>query len=286
VVTKSRSIRDSGDETFSFEELWNRQLDLQVRTFFSADAKFLKTLSAFKNGKHILEIGSGNGAFLAQLAKAHPKKTFRGIDASAMLVSHARHRLQFQPNVSVDVKDLYQMGPADGDYDVLFARLVVQHLPDLPRFLEVAERLLKPGGHLIIVEAEDKDLWLEPQCPEQIAIFARTRKHQTAGGPAAALRSIKRAARNHGLEMVREAVVTKTIKGSGRTSVRQLWENAASLVQKAWNIKIRMADLRRQLARWEETPGSKAHFGYRYTIFRKAGLPLTGWLGFFKRMGR
>ncbi len=282
VASKSHS----NHETFSFEELWNRQLDLQVRAFFPADAEFLKSLSFFRRARHVLEIGSGNGAFLLQLSKAFPEKTFRGIDSSAMLTKHARHRLQFQQNVSVDVKDLYALGPADGEYDAILVRLVVQHLPDLVRFLEVAQSLLAPGGHLILVEAEDSELRLEPECPQRAVILKAARKHQPVGGPAAALRNLRRLARPRGFALTKDYVVKRTITGSGKATVRQMWENLASLAQAAWNVEPRMAELRRQLDRWEETPGSKAHFGYRYTIFQKNGSRLLGWLRFLPRFKR
>lgn len=271
--------------TWTFEAIWNRQLDLQVRAFFSADKKFLDTLPGFKKAQAVLEIGSGNGAFLINLAKAFPGKTYRGIDASAELTKHARLRTQHVHDVTFSVEDLYRLGPESGQYDVIFARLVIQHLPDLHGFIKVASSLLSPGGQLILIECEDDRIGFTPDCPRVTTMMKAARKRQPAGGPKAAIQQVKRAARKNGFSLTQDRVVIRAITGSARATARQLWENTGRLIETVYKTSANVPELRRQLMKWEQTPGSEARMGYRYVIFRKGGFSPLRFLRLLSRWG-
>ena len=97
-----------------------------------------------------LDIGTGAGHTAARLAEhAHavygldPAEGMR--DAASRTYGHLPN-LQFVPGYSHDT------GFPDEMFDLVTARHTLHHHPSVPAFLTEAERILKPGGRLVIVD--------------------------------------------------------------------------------------------------------------------------------------
>jgi ubiquinone/menaquinone biosynthesis C-methylase UbiE len=100
-------------------------------------------------------VACGTGRTLSQLARAHPKLRFTGLDLSPYYVQHARQLLAEVEDLSLIADNAEAMPFADQTFDVLTC---VHLFPELPRparhnvYREML-RVLKPGGVLVIEDS-------------------------------------------------------------------------------------------------------------------------------------
>jgi SAM-dependent methyltransferase len=98
-------------------------------------------------GKRVLDAGCGVGygsAFLGETARS-----VLGVDVSGEAIDYARTRYG-GGRVEFAVDDLQELGRADGEFDVVVAFEVIEHLPHPERFVSEARRVLKPDGVLVV----------------------------------------------------------------------------------------------------------------------------------------
>jgi len=94
------------------------------------------------NGRRLFEIGFGDGAIAHALHNAG--FIVSGIDSSTTGVALARQRF---PHLSgLDVGDIYSYQPAHNTFPVVLALDVIEHLYSPRRLIDLAFRLLTPGG--------------------------------------------------------------------------------------------------------------------------------------------
>ena len=104
------------------------------------------------NGDRVLDIGCGPGASLdhAYLAGAE----VYGVDPSPGMVKRASSRLPFATVVEGSAEDLEF---ADGLFTHVWTISAFHHWADARKGIEEANRVLAPGGQLLIVERKLKD---------------------------------------------------------------------------------------------------------------------------------
>ncbi len=123
----------------------------------------------------IVDVGCGGGILTEPLARLGARVT--GIDPSPTTVEVARAHAG-QSGLDIDYRDTTAEAlHADGDaFDIVIAMEVVEHVNDMPAFIETCAALTKPGGlvflstinrtlkayALAIVGAEYILRWLEP----------------------------------------------------------------------------------------------------------------------------
>jgi 2-polyprenyl-3-methyl-5-hydroxy-6-metoxy-1,4-benzoquinol methylase len=102
---------------------------------------FKKELS----GKSILEVGCGNGLFLASVARLLPHKELVGIDISAPVLPGEQDGIRF---IRADIIDF----ALEENFDVVYSEHVIEHIApaDLAAHLTSLTRHLKENGTLII----------------------------------------------------------------------------------------------------------------------------------------
>lgn len=98
--------------------------------------------------KYVLDIGCGAGLVSEPLAKLGAKVT--GIDASVKNIEAARVHAA-QSGLTIDYRcttaeDLVRAGMT---YNVVLALEIIEHVADIPAFVEATTKLVKPGGLLI-----------------------------------------------------------------------------------------------------------------------------------------
>jgi SAM-dependent methyltransferase len=96
----------------------------------------------------LLDIGTGPGDFPARLRAVGHRGQLVGIDASPGMIAKAASAnsgLQFL------VADAQSLPFADGAFDIVTARHMLYHVPDIPRALRDAHRVLRPGGRFLAV---------------------------------------------------------------------------------------------------------------------------------------
>jgi malonyl-CoA O-methyltransferase len=99
--------------------------------------------------KVIVDIGCGSGHGSAELKRRYAKATVIGLDLAAGMCLQTRKQSRWRRPVHSILADAMQLPLASRSVDLLISNLTLQWLTDLPGFLRVVRRVLKPGGLLL-----------------------------------------------------------------------------------------------------------------------------------------
>jgi SAM-dependent methyltransferase len=116
-------------------------------------------------GREVLDFGCGSGYGTARIA--HGCKRIVGIDISADAVDYARGKfqadnLQFAAIAPVEQQPLPF---ADLSFDVVLSFQVIEHVPDVGRYLSEIGRVLRPGGIFVVATPDRSSRLLPMQKP-------------------------------------------------------------------------------------------------------------------------
>jgi ArsR family transcriptional regulator len=100
----------------------------------------------------VADLGCGTGAVAAELAPRVRRVV--AVDQSAEMLRAARRRLARIPNVELHEARLEALPLPDASCDAALAVLVLSYLEDPAAALREAVRVLRPGGRLVVVEAQ------------------------------------------------------------------------------------------------------------------------------------
>ena len=159
------------------------RLAAQARLGWDREVATLEALGV-RDGMEILELGSGPGFITAALLDHFPSARITALDIDATLVADARHRLeQFGDRVTHVEMSADRTGLPSDRFDVVYARLLYQHVPDAAAVTAEAFRVLRAGGTLIAYDVDDA-IWgvSDPVVPEYAAVVERIAQAQAAAG--------------------------------------------------------------------------------------------------------
>jgi ubiquinone/menaquinone biosynthesis C-methylase UbiE len=114
-----------------------------------------KLLSQLKPGMRCLDVGCGPGAVSAMLAEAvGPEGSVEGLDMQEEQVERARAlaRKRGLENVTFRVGNATELPWDEGEFDLVYAKFLVMHLPDPEAGLGEMRRVLASGGTLFSYE--------------------------------------------------------------------------------------------------------------------------------------
>lgn len=110
-------------------------------------------------GKHkpqqILDIATGTGDFALLLAKRIKPQHIVGADISEGMMAVGREKVKeegLQNFISFQHEDCMQLSFPDGSFDAVTSSYGVRNFQNLDKGLQEMQRVLRPGGHLLIVE--------------------------------------------------------------------------------------------------------------------------------------
>jgi ubiquinone/menaquinone biosynthesis C-methylase UbiE len=103
----------------------------------------------------VLDAGCGTGEITARLAAKFPAASFLGVDIEEAHLERAGARCAgFGSRVRFEAGDAMSLAFADGTFDLVVCRHLIQAVSDARRVLEELRRVTKPGGRLHLI-AED-----------------------------------------------------------------------------------------------------------------------------------
>ncbi|QEG34625.1 class I SAM-dependent methyltransferase [Bythopirellula goksoeyrii] len=105
-----------------------------------------------KHGDRILEVGCGVGFNLRNLAIRLPDCQFLGVDLSADHIQSARKDAAELNNVEIQQGDFHSLKFANASFDVVFAVECLCQGSDWRGTLAEIQRVLRPGGRLIVID--------------------------------------------------------------------------------------------------------------------------------------
>ncbi|MEL6776656.1 MAG: class I SAM-dependent methyltransferase [Cyanobacteria bacterium J06597_16] len=140
-------------------------------------------------GRSVLDLGCGSGVITNELAKEVYPAQVTGIDVSQDLLRKSQldclANAKKERNISFQEGNVYDLPFRDGVFDVVYARLIFQHLNKPLDALKNIWRVIKPGGLLCIVDV-DRDwssLYPEPQTSVNLDQAVIERQIEQGGDP-------------------------------------------------------------------------------------------------------
>lgn len=122
-----------------------------------------------RGDEHVLDVGCGDGKVTAEIARALPRGTVVGTDASAEMIAFAREIFppKKNPNLKFQVMDARKIQFAH-QFDLVFSNAALHWVDDHEAILRGAASVLKPGGRLVVScggkgNAHDVFLALRPE---------------------------------------------------------------------------------------------------------------------------
>lgn len=107
-----------------------------------------------QHGAQIVDIGSGTGGATRRIASRFPAASVIGVEPSVALTRKASELAASLPNLSFVVGDGAALDLDDASADIAILHTVLSHVPDPMPLVTEASRVLRPGGTLVICDAD------------------------------------------------------------------------------------------------------------------------------------
>ncbi|NOZ37508.1 MAG: class I SAM-dependent methyltransferase [Gammaproteobacteria bacterium] len=117
-------------------------------TFADLRRKNLSRLQQAEN-EDILLTGIGTGLDIPWLPSG-PRYT--GIDLTPAMLARARKQIAGRKDIALKVGDAMQLPFADEHFDTIIMHLILAVVPNSQRALQEAQRVLRPGGRILILD--------------------------------------------------------------------------------------------------------------------------------------
>ncbi len=139
----------------NLSDLWNCFLNGQADLFFSHEAEFFASENSWITAQNILELGSGNGAYLYRLSEVFKDKEYLGIEKQSLLVIQSDAQYS-RTGLSFTEGDAEQENEQlNNKFDGVLFRLTLQHLKNPRLALQLAHQYLKQDGYVFIIDSYD-----------------------------------------------------------------------------------------------------------------------------------
>ncbi len=109
--------------------------------------------------KDLLDVGTANGAFPIRLRQAGHKGRLVGLDFSSGMIEQAKSN---STNIEFIVGNAMELPFPNHSFDVITARHMLYHVPDINKALLEIKRVLKPDGRFLALTNADgylQDYW-------------------------------------------------------------------------------------------------------------------------------
>jgi 2-polyprenyl-6-hydroxyphenyl methylase/3-demethylubiquinone-9 3-methyltransferase len=146
----------------------------------------LDKVAAQASGTDVLDVGCGHGVLAALLLDGHPERRVVGIDPDERKIAWANESIGKNPNAefrAVTIEALAAERPASFDCVIIADVLCLIARDNWAPFLDAARRLLKPGGRLVLKDAENDGSWraIKALWQERLMVHVLRRTVSTGG---------------------------------------------------------------------------------------------------------
>lgn len=100
----------------------------------------------------VLDVGCGTGQLLEKVARANPQATLIGVDPVEQMIETARSHRQPADRFRFEIGSAEHIPVPDAGVDLVLSTISAHHWPDLPAAAREIERVLRPGGHLLLAD--------------------------------------------------------------------------------------------------------------------------------------
>jgi arsenite methyltransferase len=132
---------------------------------------------ALRPGEHVLDVGSGPGLLVAEMAQAvGPAGRVTGLDVSDAMLALGQRRcadLTGAGPVSFVKADATALPFTDGAFDVAVSTQVYEYVADVPTALAELHRVLRPDGRVLILDTDwDSIVWNATDAKQMTRVLA------------------------------------------------------------------------------------------------------------------
>jgi 2-polyprenyl-6-hydroxyphenyl methylase/3-demethylubiquinone-9 3-methyltransferase len=163
-------------------------LPAKERWFCAARLKLapLEAVAARATGTDILDVGCGHGVLAALLKHERPERRVVGIDPDVRKIEWANESIGKSPNAefhAVTIEALAAERPGSFDCVIIADVLCLIARSTWPPFLDAARQLLRPGGQLLLKDAENDGSWraVKALWQERLMVHVLRRTVSTGG---------------------------------------------------------------------------------------------------------
>jgi ubiquinone/menaquinone biosynthesis C-methylase UbiE len=122
----------------------------QIKAFSNVEYNYINEIIRNNKIDSVLDVGTGEGSFISRYASENPDVRFLAVDADKDLLSLAKKKHRF--NNLVFKKIVFGSSFLYGPFDLILARFAVEHMKNVPGFINEAYDRLNKGGLLVITE--------------------------------------------------------------------------------------------------------------------------------------
>ena len=149
---KTQQVEQMFDNIASTYDTLNHRLSWNIDRYWRRKA--IRKLQPFAP-KEVLDIATGTGDFAIQTCRFLPDVSIKGVDISEGMMAVGRKKVELmglQERISFERQDCTALTFDDNSYDAVIAAFGIRNFADLDKGLREMCRVLRPGGHLCILE--------------------------------------------------------------------------------------------------------------------------------------
>lgn len=242
------------------KDAWSQLLQNQFNFSFPFELMYYFASKEWKEAKSIIDIGCGEGHVLLELCNYFPEKYYTGIDSDNKKIERFIEKLDGQKDkkchIQVQTKDYFKHKGAQ--YDVIMARLLVQHFEELGPFFKKAYSLLNDNGIIIFLETNDKARFFVPTIPSMNDFLSRFADRQKeSGGNRMVSATIVSESEKHGFQLIdRQTIKFPSSLPTYKNLLFDTYMLIFDVVEHEYNLEFDYNNIRRELSEWYEMPYS------------------------------
>ena len=167
-----RDLDAFNDRATGYDHGWRGRLHHEI-----ADRTASLAVATSASPSRVLDVGCGTGYLLRTLARRYPDaQRLCGIDAAPQMIAAASAFTQ-DDRLSCNVGVAEKLDYTDGTFDLIVSTTSFDHWTDQRAGLVECARVLRPGGHLVLVDQFSR--WLLPTVATSRRGKARTKGRAT-----------------------------------------------------------------------------------------------------------